>query len=263
MNGPILHLDDQGRGFPALIFLHYFAGSLRSWTHVAEGLSSGGRCLRIDLPGFGRSAPLASYSVQKVAEAITRLIEELRLESYVIIGHSMGGKLALACAAADPPGLAGLVLVAPSPPTPEPMDERERSRLLATHGDRASAEETLRTITRRAIPPDDAARCIEDNLLTSATAWHWWLAQGSREDIAAQAGRITCPTLVLGGSDDPVIPPHVIAGEVMPRLIDASGVEIAGAGHLLPLEAPEETGTAIRSFVAERCRRTGSGTFHQ
>jgi len=263
MNGPILHLDDQGRGDPALIFLHYFAGSLRSWIHVSRDLSSGSRCLRIDIPGFGRSAPLASYSVHKAAQAITQLIEELRLESYVLVGHSMGGKLALACAAAEPPGLAGLVLVAPSPPTPEPMDERERSRLLATHGDRASAEETLHTITRRTIPPDDAAFCIEDNLLTSSEAWHWWLAQGSREDIAAQAGWITCPALVLGGSDDPVIPPHVIAAEVMPRLIDASRIEIAGAGHLLPLEAAEEVGTAIRSFVAERCRRTGSGTIHQ
>jgi pimeloyl-ACP methyl ester carboxylesterase len=259
MNGPLLHFEDQGSESPALVFLHYFAGSLRSWIHVAGDLSSRSRCLRIDLPGFGRSAPLTAYSVHMVAQAVIQLIEGLRVGSYVLVGHSMGGKLALACAAADPPRLEGLVLVAPSPPSPEPMDERERSRLLATHGDRTSAEETLRTIARRAISANDAAVCIEDNLLTSPEAWHWWLAQGSREDITAQAGRVTCPVLVLGGSDDPVIPPHVIAAEVMPHLIDASRIEIAGAGHLLPLEAAQEVGAAIRSFVDGRCRRTGSG----
>ncbi|WP_134494829.1 alpha/beta fold hydrolase [Microvirga pakistanensis] len=260
MNGPTLHEEDQGGGSPALVFLHYFGGSLRSWAHVARDLSSSGRCLSIDLPGFGHSAPLLAYSVHMVAQAVAMRISGHRLDNYVLVGHSMGGKLALACAAANPPGLVGLVLVAPSPPSPEPMDERERSRLLATHGDRASAEQTLRTITRRPIRADDAAVCIEDNLLTSPEAWHWWLAQGSREDITAQAGLVACPALVLGGSDDPVIQPQVIAAEVMPCLADAARLEIAGAGHLLPFEAAQEVATAVRGFVTQRCGRTGSGT---
>jgi len=247
---PILHVEDQGSGSPAFVFLHYFAGSLRSWDHVAGELSSIGRSLRIDIPGFGRSAPLSAYSVHAVAQTLATLIADLRLENYILLGHSMGGKLALAYAAAAPPDLKGLVLVAPSPPSPEPMDERERSRLLATHGDRSSAEQTVRMITRHPISPEDVAICIEDNLLTAPEAWHWWLAQGSREDITVQIGRIACPVLVLGGSDDPVIQPNVITSEVMPCLNDASRMEIAGAGHLLPFEAPQEVGSAIRTFVA-------------
>ena len=260
MRGPILHDDDQGSGPPTLVFLHYFAGSLRSWVHVAGDLSRSCRCLSLDLPGFGRSAPLSTYSVQTVAQAVAMRISDCRLDNYVLVGHSMGGKLALACAAAEPPGLAGLVLVAPSPPSPEPMDPRERARLLATHGDRTAAEQTVRTITRRAIPTVDVTICIEDNLLSSPTAWHWWLSQGSREDITAQAGRVACPVLVLGGSEDPVIPPEVIADEVVPRLTNVSRIEIAGAGHLLPLEAAQEVGTAIQRFTAQRCHRAGSGT---
>jgi pimeloyl-ACP methyl ester carboxylesterase len=254
MIGPILHVEDQGGGSPAFIFLHYFAGSLRSWAHVAGDLSSTSRSLRIDIPGFGHSAPMSVYSVHTLAQTIATFIVDLHLDSYILLGHSMGGKLALACAAAAPPGLTGLVLVAPSPPTPEPMDERERSRLLATHGNRSSAEQTVGMITRHPIPPEDVAVCIEDNLLTTPEAWNWWLAQGSRENITARIGRIACPVLVLGGSDDPVIQPHVITSEVMPYLNDASRVEIAGAGHLLPLEAPQEIGSAIQTFVADRCR---------
>jgi pimeloyl-ACP methyl ester carboxylesterase len=163
MRQSILHDEDQGTGSPALVFLHYFAGSLRAWAHVSGRLANTYRCLRLDLPGFGRSPPLPPYSVQAVAQLVAGLIADLRLESYVLVGHSMGGKLALACAAESPPGLAGLVLVAPSPPSPEPMDESERNRLLATYGDRASAERTLRTITRRSLPAEDVAACIADN----------------------------------------------------------------------------------------------------
>lgn len=252
MGGPILHDEDQGGGSPALVFLHYFAGSLRSWVHVAGSLSGTYRCLCVDLPGFGSSEPLPAFSVDAVAQAIAHHIAGRGLGDYVLVGHSMGGKLALACAAARPPGLAGVVLVAPSPPSPEPMDETERVRLLATHGDRASAEKTLRTITRRPIPEQDAGTCIADNLRTSPEAWHWWLAQGSRETIADEAEQVACPVLVLGGSADPVIAPSVITGEVMPRLAHASRIEIAGAGHLLPFEAPREVSDSIRAFVSRR-----------
>ena len=249
MSAPILQHKDQGAGSPALVFLHYFAGSLRSWNLVAKDLSRTYRCLSIDLPGFGRSPPLPAFSVDAVSGTIAQHISGRRLGTYVLVGHSMGGKLALACAADQPPGLAGVVLVAPSPPSPEPMDEKERARLLATHGDRASAEQTLRAITRRLIPAEDANICIADNLMTSAEAWHWWLESGSREDITDEVGRIACPVLVLVGSEDPVIPPHVIETQVTPRLADTKCTEIVGAGHLLPLEAAQEVSEVIESFT--------------
>jgi pimeloyl-ACP methyl ester carboxylesterase len=57
----------------------------------------------------------------------------------------------------------------------------------------------------------------------------------------------------MGGSEDPVIAPAVITAEVMPPLADASRVEIAGAGHLLPFEAAKEVADNIQTFVKERC----------
>jgi len=250
MDEPKLSVEDQGGGSPALVFLHYFAGSSRSWRRVVDQAANAGRCVRLDVPGFGGSPPLTAYSVHDVAQAIGAAIAPMRLQSYVLLGHSMGGKLALAMALARPPGLAGLVLVAPSPPSPEPMDERERSRLLTSHGDRASAERTLQTITRRPLPADDVAACIADNLRTSPEGWRWWLEGGSREDITAEVKEIAYPVLVLGGSDDPVIPPRVIAAQVMSVLPNAQRQEIPGAGHLLPLEAAQEVGLAIGAFAA-------------
>jgi pimeloyl-ACP methyl ester carboxylesterase len=247
-----LHREDQGSGSPALVFLHYFAGSSRSWLHVVEGASNANRCVRFDLPGFGRSPPLSTYSVGKVAQVVAAAISSSGLGTFILVGHSMGGKIAMACAAAQPQGLTGLALVAPSPPSPEPMIESERIRLLASHGDRRSAEQTVRTITRLPLRAEDVVTCIADNLSTSPQAWNWWLEQGSREDITGEVGRIACPVLVLAGSDDPIISPHVVATDVMPRLANAQRIEIEGAGHLLPLEAAQEVTRAIRGFADPR-----------
>ncbi|WP_441985815.1 alpha/beta fold hydrolase [Microvirga sp. 2YAF29] len=258
MSGPMdaleLHHQDQGAGSPALVFLHYFAGSARSWNHVVRSLAAGHRCGTVDLPGFGSTPPLPDFSVQAMAEAIAAFILSCDLGQYILIGHSMGGKLAMACAAQKPPGLAGLVLVAPSPPTPEPMEEYERDRLLTTHGDLASAERTLQSIARRPLSEEDKAICIDDNLRTSALAWHWWLASGSRENIAPEIAQITCPVLVLGGTLDPVIPPHVITTQVTSRMPAARYVQISGAGHLVPFEAPQELAGAIQAFAGQPSR---------
>jgi pimeloyl-ACP methyl ester carboxylesterase len=245
-----LHLEYRGSGLPALVFLHYFAGSARSWRHVVDELADANRCLSLDLPGFGRSPPLPDYSVRTMVQATTGAVAVL--DSYILVGHSMGGKLAMAYALARPRGLKGLVLVAPSPPTPEPMDESERSRLLARHGDRASAERIVRNITRHPLPAEDIETCIEDNLATCPKAWRWWLEAGSREDFASEMGRIDCPVLVLAGGGDPVIPPHVATSEVASRIRGAEYREIPGSGHLLPFEAPQEVSRAIGSFALQR-----------
>jgi pimeloyl-ACP methyl ester carboxylesterase len=243
-----LHYDDRGSGSPALVFLHYFAGSSRSWVHVVDALVGQHRCISIDLPGFGSTPPLSALSVQAMADTIAGFVSRRGFADYILIGHSMGGKLAMACAVERPPGLKGLILVAPSPPSPEPMEEDERNRLLSTHGDRASAERTVQIISRRPLTAEDKATCIDDNLRTSASAWHWWLASGSREDITFEVGDIACPVLVLGGTLDPVIPPQVITTQVTSRLTTAKYIQIDGAGHLLPFEAPQELSREVHSF---------------
>lgn len=249
-----LHHEDQGSGSPALVFLHYFAGSSRSWVHVAHALSPRHHCVTIDLPGFGNTPPLPDFNVRGVADAIAACIHHYDFGQYILIGHSMGGKLAMACAAENPDSLAGLILVAPSPPTPEPMEENERQRLLASHGDRAAAEQTLRSIARLPLTEEDKAICIDDNLRTSAPAWEWWLASGSREDIAPEIDKIACPVLVLGGTLDPVIPPQVITTQVTSRIPTARYTQISGAGHLLPFEAPQDLADAIQAFAEQHHR---------
>ena len=252
-----LHVVQRGTGAPAVVFLHYFAGSSRSWAPVIDRLSPAHRCIAPDLRGFGRSPPPPDgWTVDAAADDVLALIEAGGVRDYVLVGHSMGGKIALSLAARRPAGLGGLVLVAPSPPTPEPMEAVARERLLRSHGDRGAAEETVRQIAMRALTPEAFERCVEDQLASAPAAWSWWLERGSREDLSSRIGRLPLPALVIASADDPVLPASVAEAEVMPHLAGARVATLDRTGHLMPLEAPDEVAELIGSLV--RSMQAGS-----
>lgn len=105
-----LNIVERGKGTPSLIFLHYFAGSSASWSEVMTQLQETTHCIAPDLPGFGESQPIAERTVEAVAVVIAEMIHQLDLQHYILIGHSMGGKVALALASTQPPGLQSLIL---------------------------------------------------------------------------------------------------------------------------------------------------------
>ena len=251
VNGVALHVTETGTASPTLVFLHYFGGSSRAWSPLIATLAKRHRCVAPDLRGFGCSeGPLTGYDLANTAADVAALVDLLGLGPFVLVGHSMGAKIAMRLAADKPPGLRGLVLIAPSPPTPEPMREADRARLLASHGDPGAACETAKTISNRS-PTDPAfLRIVEDSLRSSPVAWAAWLNAGSREDIGAATERIDAPALVIIGEEDVTIPRAVVEREVVARLHAAEAVTIAGARHLVPLDRPEATAAAIERWLA-------------
>ncbi|MBC7879916.1 MAG: alpha/beta hydrolase [Anaerolineae bacterium] len=242
-----INLLDCGAGESTLIFLHYFGGSSRTWLEVIEHLKDNSRCIAPDLRGFGESQPTAGqYAMADYADDLEGMIQALGLTRYILIGHSMGGKIALAFAVRQPTGLQSLVLIAPSPPTPEPMSETERSRLLSTHGERTSAEETAHKIAVRPLSSSQFNQVIDDNLRSSEAAWRAWLKHGSREDLSSSVAKINVPTLVIIGGADPVLSPHLIEQQVVNQIVGAHLEIVSGAGHLLPFEAPKTIAEHVR-----------------
>ncbi len=243
-------------GRPTLVFLHYFGGSGRTWIPVMDALAAAGwRCFAPDLRGFGESpAPgpdWPHYTVDTMADDVHELLGRLRLESIVVVGHSMGGKVALALAARRPAGLRGMALLAPSPAIPEPMESAERVRLLAGHGDRKAMEKTLDNITARPLPEFWREAALEDNLRASAPAWRAWLEHGSREDISGRLPQIEVPVHIAVGGRDRTITAALAERAIFTYLptTPTKLVSVPNAGHLLPLEASSE---AAR-FVSEAC----------
>ena len=239
---------------PTLVFLHHFGGSQRTWDGVIRLLEVRFHCVALDLRGFGDSSATSDYSVVTMADDVLAVIKALNLERYVLIGHSMGGKVALGVAARRPIGLERLVLIASSPPTPEPMEASERARLLRSHGDRAASIKTNRSISRLPIAADALEMLLEDNSRCSPSAWQAWLEAGSLETL--ELGTLDIPALLIAGEHDPVISLELLRSEIVPHLTKP-GVEIeiiAGAGHLLPLEAAGRVAELISAQVLGEAR---------
>jgi pimeloyl-ACP methyl ester carboxylesterase len=233
--------------------LHYWAGSGQEFNRLRQLLPASTLLLSPDLPGFGQQAAPTGfdYSVESYTDWVAGFIEEQQLDEYVVLGHSMSGKFALVLAARQPVGLRGLLLVAPSPPTPEPISDEGRAASLAAYGKREEAEKTFATITNRPLPEAVRQQVIADNLRTSHAAWDAWLNSGSKEDISGLMPAIQVPCQLLVGENDRAIPLEAQRRQTLPLLPTGTPLTVVpGAGHLLPLEAPESLLTACQNLLA-------------
>lgn len=241
------NIETSGTGPQQALLLHYFGGSGASWAEVMRRVPEI-RCIAPDLAGFGATpVPDVAYTVDQHAADMLALIAALELDDFALVGHSMGGKVALALAALQPAGLRELILVAPSPPTPEPMTDADRARLRAAHGDPAAIVAQITTVAGHTLAANLYDSAVQENLRTSLGAWQAWLDEGSRENISAQLAQITVPVTILGGELDPVIPPALIASELTPYFTGTSARVsiIPEIGHLIPYEAPQRIVDAL------------------
>ena len=235
---------------PTVVLIHHFGGSRATWTEVMARLGDGCVCVAADLHGFGGSPLGGSRTVEEMADDVVGRCDALNVGRLVVVGHSMGARIAMIVAARQPARVVGLVLVAPSPPTPEPMTDDGRATLGSARADRFSAERLVGHITGDPLAPSQATAAADDVLAVDAAAWRAWVEVGSRHDLTALVAGVTCPVTVLSGDRDPAIPTAVVEREVLARLPQSKLIRVAGAGHLLPLEAPDEVVDAIRKMTA-------------
>jgi len=121
-----IYFDDGGEGLLPVIFLHSLAGNSQQWSAQLSHIRASRRAIALDLRGHGQSlAPNeGDYSINSMVKDVQTLIEHLDIESFILVGHSMGGSVAGAYADAYPQRVAGLLLVDPSgDSTQMPIDE--------------------------------------------------------------------------------------------------------------------------------------------
>lgn len=270
----MLPVREEGEGGPRIVLLHWLGGSAQSWSSLSLDLSRRGyRVACVDLPGFGDAAARQGCGVEAMAAEVIDTIRQLRQSeakrepsAWLLGGHSMGGKVAAVTARfaeLGEPGLenlAGLVLVSPSPPGPEPMPGNKRDELLAKLGvstgdgerDRSEARAFLRDNTGQ-MPLRDAirGRAELDLLRLNRSAFALWLTQGSREDWCSRVERLQTPALVLAGSEDAALGPEAQQRLLMPHLRSSELVTLHGAGHLAPLERPREIALRMAHFAEQ------------
>ena len=250
-NGIRIHVTQQGSGELALVFLHYYGGSSRTWDAVAKRLADRYRIIATDHRGWGQSdAPGEGYGIADLAADAEGVIAALGLRRFILVGHSMGGKVAQLMASRRPHGLEGLILVAPSPPSPMLLSDEQRAMLVGAYQSRESVEFVLdHVLTAQPLSAAMRAQVIEDSLRAAPQAKRAWPNVAMAEDITADVAAIDVPTLVISGEHDQVDRVATLQAELLPRLPHAVLHILPGVGHLSPLESPEAVAQQITSFI--------------
>jgi 3-oxoadipate enol-lactonase len=217
-------------------------------------LSPNFHCMAVDFRGWGSSTgpkDPASYSTHQLATDIETLIPKLGIQDFILIGHSMGGKVSQLIAGRNlVNGLKGVVLIAPAPPTPFELPGDMKEQQLTAYSSAGSAEFVAKNVLSTSQLSDETVSIlVEDMLKGNEYAKAAWPEYAMGEDIVEQASRINVPVLVIGGGKDLVEPVERLRKEVLGRICGAELVVIEESGHLLPVEAPALVVSNIGNFV--------------
>lgn len=248
-----------------LIFLHFWGGSSATFQTVIQPLSCQYRCISVSFRGWGSSKAPASeiddpdaYSMSALASDVHALISALSISSYILIGHSMGGKVAQLLGGSNLSGLLGLILVAPAPATPFAMPDEVKAQQLIAYASpdiaRFVATNVL-TSSESNLSHEVVNRLVDDMVRGSTGAKTAWPNYGLLEDVSDAAKKITVPVLVVGATEDHVEPVDRLKEIVLPILQEGGAkvqmIVLEGSGHLIPVEKPGKLTEIIGRFVKE------------
>lgn len=259
---PELYLTHLGHNGPRVVFLHGLFGQGKNWTSIAKALQTEARVTLVDLPNHGRSGWTESFSyLQMAAQVATRLGTDSGGEPYAVVGHSMGGKVAMALALRHPDLVARACVVDVSPVPTVGLSNFTgyvagmRAIDLATLADRAAADAALLPYA----PEDTIRGFLLQNLRREVGAhpgWRWQMnlaLLGDRLDEILGWPELNAepypgPVLWLAGARSRYVQPEY--AEAMRALFPRVRlVTVKGAGHWLHSDQPAVFTAAIRQFL--------------
>ncbi len=251
-----LAFADYGEG-PPLIILHGLFGSGRNWTGIAKKLAANWRVMTVDLRNHGASPWDADMNYALMAEDVLALIEAEKLDSPVLLGHSMGGKTAMMAALTNPDAIGALIVADIAPVSyghsHEPSVDALRSIDLAAVKRRGDADAALRD----AVPEAALRGFLLHNLAFEAEGPRWRL---NLDAIDRNMDRLTGfpdrsagvayggPSMFVVGANSDYVQPdhHATIRQLFP---EASILLIADAGHWLHAEKPAEFFDLVLRFL--------------
>jgi pimeloyl-ACP methyl ester carboxylesterase len=251
---PVLSFSDRGAG-SALVFLHGFCEDARIWDDFAAPFREKYRVIGIDLPGFGRSAAAPGISIAGMAEAVKGTLDEVSVSEMTLIGHSMGGYVALEYARRWPETLRALGLFHSHPYADS--EEKKEARLKSAdfvrrHGSLPFVAQLIPSL----FAPDFARKnqgIVQELVQRAATYDPEGIATAleamrNRSDLSAILQNAIFPVLFLIGAEDQAIPAELSKRQTtLPPV--ASIHYLPGVGHMGMLEAPEVTQGIFRNFL--------------
>ncbi|WP_439101661.1 alpha/beta fold hydrolase [Congregibacter sp.] len=260
VDGVRLHLRVSGpANAPALLLLHGFGSSLHTWEGWARALDEQYRVIRMDLPGAGLSHPDPSgdYSDERTLALMQAIMDDLGVAKAVVIGNSIGGRLAWRFAAAYPGRVSGLVLISPDGFASAGFEYGKVPEVSAM-------TELMRyTLPRFLLEMSLRPAYGNPKILTDAVVSRYYdlmLAPGSRDALIQRMAqtvlrdpkpllpRIKVPVLLLWGEEDGAIPIEN-AADYQAYLPDSRLVALPGLGHVPQEEGPDRSIKPVRAFL--------------
>jgi pimeloyl-ACP methyl ester carboxylesterase len=238
-----------------LILLHGYPFDHTMWDKVLAALPADTKVITPDLPGFGQTPPGAKEpSLDVMADEIAKLLEGQKIPQAVLAGFSMGGYVALSFAERCPDRVAGLALI--NSQALADTDEVRAGRRtiiqkIREQGPRAATEAALPKLfgAANANNPELIRYPIEGANKAGVTGITWALeAMARRPDRTVIVQRLPVPLLILHTTEDKFIPVER-ARDLAKQKPSARYVEVAGAGHCSPLEAPEDVARALLELL--------------
>jgi pimeloyl-ACP methyl ester carboxylesterase len=258
----MLALDEHGTG-PPLVLVHGLGTTRGVWREAARRLGRSHRVITIDLPGFGESEPAGQgFDLDEVAGAVSHAIEQVVTTAYDLLGHSLGGAVALTMACREPGRARRLVLSAPAGFRPRAGPVAEGIAALAPgllQARRAIGSPLLENgIARRALlwgALHDASRIspYQAQLMLDASRGARRLREATRAaltaDLANDLARVAVPVGFVWGTRDPLMPAATTAS--IRRCRPEAPVEVvAAAGHVAQLEQPALFTRAVERILS-------------
>lgn len=250
---PRLFAAERGDGRETVVLLHGFGGCHAVWNGVANAFAGGNRVIAYDLPGHGESLAMGTLSPKASARAILTDLAARGIERAHLVGHSMGGAIAILAALTEPARIASLTLLAPGGIGPEIDGAALRRLAVATTATELSAA-LLAMSGPGAMPVATStldalvAMRQRDGQTTTLEALAHSISADDRQGAfpAAMLSSIACPLTVAWGRSDPVLPFHQTAN--LPG--SAMLVALDRAGHMLIEEEPAAVGALIAANIA-------------
>ena len=251
----MLHFFEKGQG-PALLLLHGFCESGEMWRHFADSLSTQYRVLCPDLPGFG-SSPITKpiTCLEEVAEQLEECMDALQIQHPIVMGHSLGGYVALALLERMGDRIQAIGLLH-STAYADDLEKKEMRNRTLTFLKKHGASKFVSSFVPQLFPEhrrielaDAMAHAIEDGQRSSLEGLlTYTIAMRDRVDQLAVLQQFAGPKLLLAGTIDGAV--KIDSSRAQQKAF-THYIELEGVGHLGMVEEKEKTLAVVEDFVCE------------
>jgi pimeloyl-ACP methyl ester carboxylesterase len=229
-----------------VILLHGAGGTHLHWPSQIRRLP-GFRILAPDLPGHGKSEGRGEQSIRAYAHSVSAWLDAMQIQRAVVVGHSMGGAIALSLGLESPERVMGLGLVstgARMPVAPQLLESASHATTFHT---------AIELIRKWAYSPNTPERLIElatrQMALTRPSVLHSDFLACSNFDLTDRLSEILQPCQVICGSQDQMTP--IRLGQFLASCLPNASLEILPeAGHMLIIEQPQQTAALLGNFLS-------------